>query len=187
MSCGGRVQTFFNLKNINKPCQSFLRPGGVSEKQKAETVLFTVSEKAFGIGEVMDNSQFRSLQKLLRVTCYVRWFVENLKVILGKVGNVCSGEISVEEMDSSIKLWIKHEQLFLQEETNFIKIKHSLRLFFDEENLLRCCIRISSDETLNYAMRFPILLQRSSNFTNLIILHHHNKVYDCGVEAMLRW
>ena len=62
-------------------------------------MLFAVSEKAFGIGEVMDNSQFRSLQKLLRVTCYVRWFVENLKVILGKVGNVCSGEIETKFVD----------------------------------------------------------------------------------------
>ena len=81
--------------------------------------------------------------------------------------------------------WIKHEQLFLRRETNFTKMKHSLSLFFDEENLLRCRTRISSDETLNYGIRFPALLQRSSNFTKLIILHHHDKVYHCGVEATL--
>ena len=80
---------FFNLKILI--CHvSFLRPGEVSEKQKAETVLFADSERAFGIGELMDNSRFRSSQKLLRVTCYIRRFVENLKVILGKVGKVCS-------------------------------------------------------------------------------------------------
>ena len=62
-------------------------------------------------------------------------------------------------------------------------MKHSLRLFFDEENLLRCRTRISSDKTLKYGIRFPALLQRSSNFTKLIILHHHDKVYHCGVEA----
>ena len=56
--------------------------------------------------------------------------------------------------------WIKHEQLFLRRETNFTKMKHSLRLFFDEENLLRCRTRISSDETLNYGIRFPALLQK---------------------------
>ena len=113
----------------------------------------------------------------------IRRFMENLKVILGKVGKVCSGEISAEEMGSSIKLWIKHEQLFLRRETNFTKMKHFLRLSFDEENLLRCCTRISSDETLNYGVRFPILLQRPSNFTKLIILHHHDKVYHCRVDA----
>ena len=64
-------------------------------------------------------------------------------------------------------------------------MKHSLRLFFDEENLLRCRARISSDETLNYGIRFPALLQRSPNFTKLIILHNHDKVYHCGVEATL--
>ena len=65
-------------------------------------------------------------------------------------------------------------------------MKLSLRLFFDKENLLRCRTRISSDETWNYGMRFPILLQRLSNFTKLIILHHHDKVYHCGVELKLR-
>ena len=64
-------------------------------------------------------------------------------------------------------------------------MKHSVRLFFDEENLLRCRTRISSNETLNYGIRFPALLQRSSNFTKLIILHHHDKVYHCGVETTL--
>ena len=142
-------------------------------------------EKAFGTGEVIGNSWFRSLQKLLRVTCYVRQFVENLIVILAKVRKVCSGKISAEEMDSSIKLWIKREQLFLRRETNFIKMKHSLRLFFNEENLLTCRTRISSDKTLNYGMRYPILLQIWSNFTKLIILHHHDKLYHCGVEATL--
>ena len=115
---------FLQFENTDMPCHGFLRVGEVSEKQKAETVLFAGSEKAFGIGEVMDNSRFTSLQRLLRVICYVRRFLENLKVILGKVGKVCSGEISAEEMESSIKLWIKHEQLFLRRETIFFKMKH---------------------------------------------------------------
>ena len=144
-------------------CQRFLRSRQVSEEQKVETVLFASSENIFGIEEVVDNSRFRSLQKLLFVTCYVRQFVENMKIILGKDGKVCSGEISAEEMDSNLKLWINYEQLFLQRQTDFTKMKHSLRLFFEEENFLRCRTRISSDKTLNYGIRFPILLQRSSN------------------------
>ena len=83
------------------PCQNFLTPGEVSEEQEVETVLFAGSEKFFGIGKVVDNSRFRLLQKLLRFTSYVRRFVENLKVKLGKEGKVSSGEISAEEMDSS--------------------------------------------------------------------------------------
>ena len=73
----------------------------VSEEQEVETVFFACSEKLFGIGKVVDNSQFRLLQKLLRFTSYVRRFVENLKVKLGKEGKVSSEEISAEEMDSS--------------------------------------------------------------------------------------
>ena len=83
------------------PCQNFLTPGEVSEEQEVETVLFAGSEKFLGIGKVVDNSRFRLLQKLLRFTSYVRRFVENLNVKLGKEGKVSSGEISAEEMDSS--------------------------------------------------------------------------------------
>ena len=46
-----KVSGFLQFKNIDMPCQSFLRPGEVSEEQKAETVLFAGSEKAFGIGK----------------------------------------------------------------------------------------------------------------------------------------
>ena len=49
---------------------------------------------------------------------------------------------------------------------------------------MRCRTRINR-ETLKYGIRFPASLQRSSNFTKLIILHHHDKVYHCGVEATL--
>ena len=90
---------FLHLENIDTPWQNFLRPGKVSEEQKIVTVLLAGSERFFGIGEVVDNSRFRSLQKSLRVTSYVRRFLENLKVNLGKDGKVSSGEISTEEMD----------------------------------------------------------------------------------------
>ena len=83
-----RGPDFLYLENIDTPCQNFLRAGEVSEEQKVEAVLFAGSEKFFDIGEVMDTSRFRSLQKLLRVTSYVRQFVENLKLILGKDGKV---------------------------------------------------------------------------------------------------
>ena len=96
----------------------FFEAGEVSEEQKVETVVFAGSGKFFGIGEVVD-SRFRSLQKLFHVTSYVRRFVENLKVILGRDGKACRGEISAQKMDSSLKFWIKHEQLFLQRKTNF--------------------------------------------------------------------
>ena len=56
---------FLHLENIDTPCQNFLRPGEVSEEQKIKTVLLADSEKFFGIGEVVDNSRFRSLQKSL--------------------------------------------------------------------------------------------------------------------------
>ena len=49
-----------------------MKPVEVSEEQTVETVFFDISEKIFGIGEVVGNSQFRSKQKVLHVTSYVR-------------------------------------------------------------------------------------------------------------------
>ena len=59
-------------------------------------------------------------------------------------------------------------------------MKHSLRLFFEEENLLRCLTRISSDETLKYGIRFPALLQ--SRQTSLSWLFYIIKIKFIIVE-----
>ena len=64
---------FLQFENIDMPCQKFLNSGEVSEEQEVETVLFAGIEKVSGIGEMVDNSRFRSIHKLL--------FEENLKVI----------------------------------------------------------------------------------------------------------
>ena len=41
--------------------------------------------------------------------------MENLKVILGKVGKVCSGEISAEKMESNIKYGLNMNSYFYEE------------------------------------------------------------------------
>ena len=90
----------FQFEKIDMLCQSFLRLEEVSEEQKVEIVLLVGRKKFFGIGEMVDNSRFTSLQKWLRVTFYVKRFVENLKVILGNAGKVCVGKISAEKIPS---------------------------------------------------------------------------------------
>ena len=60
-------------------------------------------------------------------------------------------------------------------------MRHTLRLSF--KKIYRDVVSELNGETLKYGIRFPALLQRSSNFTKLIILHHHDKVCHCGVEA----
>ena len=88
------------FEKIDMLCQSFLRLEEVSEEQKVEAVLFVGRKKFFGIGEMIDNNWFTSLQKWLRVTFYVKRFLENLKVILGNAGKVCVGKMSAEKIPS---------------------------------------------------------------------------------------
>ena len=51
------------FEKIDMLCQSFLRLEEVSEEQKVEIVLLVGRKKFFGIGEMVDNSRFTSLQK----------------------------------------------------------------------------------------------------------------------------
>lgn len=57
-------------------------------------MLFCGGEKFCGIGEVMDNSRFRSFAE--NVSCYfichTNRFVDNLKVILGKMERLSVGK-----------------------------------------------------------------------------------------------
>ena len=61
-----------------------------------------------GIGEVIDCSKFGSLEKLLRMTCFVRRFVLNLKAKqMGSQG--LQGSLSVAEMEKSEVLGLRYE------------------------------------------------------------------------------
>ena len=53
VSCGmwWKDLDFPHFENIDMPCQSFLRPGEVSEEQKVATVLFAGSENYSALGK----------------------------------------------------------------------------------------------------------------------------------------
>ena len=77
-----------------------------------------------GLGEVIDVSKFGSLEKLLRVTCFVQRFVLNLKAKqIGSQG--LQESLSVAEMEKSEVLWLRYEQRIVVPGNTFEKVKHS--------------------------------------------------------------
>ena len=71
-------------------------------------MIVTVAEEKMRrcIGDVIDCSRFGSLEKLLRVTCSVRWFILNLKAKqMGSMG--LQESLSVAKMKKGEVLWLK--------------------------------------------------------------------------------
>ena len=79
---------------------------------------------------------------MLIVSVLVMRFVRNMKCILiGK--ERAGGEVSLLEMKNSELEWLKFEQHFIIQDSKFQKQKHSLNLYFDENDILRSQTRIN--------------------------------------------
>ena len=60
-----------------------------------------------------------------------------------------------------------------------------MKLFYDDENILRLNTRISNFENFNYNKKYPILLRNDSYFSKLVILKTREDHLHCGVNATL--
>ena len=169
------------------PSQEFI----LSQKEKVleERVLrntaLNVVVGSVGIGSIIDCERYSSMDKLLRVTSYVVRFIFNLRKKIKKDDDFLHGDISTEENCYSNRLWIKYEQTFVIGSSKFEKLKNSLKLFYDEQNILRLNTRISNIENFNYDKKFPVLLRNDSYYTKLFILKTHEDHFHCGVNATL--
>ena len=169
------------------PSQEFVlshKDKGLEEKVLQNVVLSVVVE-SISIGNVINCGNHSSMDKLLRVTSYVFRFIFNLRTKVTKGDNFKSGDISTEEINSGKKLWIKHEQSFIINSGKFGKNKNSLKLLYDDKNILRLNTRISNFETFNYDKKYPSLLRNDSYFSKLVILKTHEDHLHCGVNSTL--
>ena len=53
-----------------------------------------------------------------------------------------NGELFLEEVENAELLWVKYEQSFIKNSHNYGKLKNSLLLIIDSENILRCRSRL---------------------------------------------
>ena len=162
----------FLLDVIEKwPSQEFRN--SVKEKNTADisdeilVCSVIVEPLIIGVGKIFDLERFSFLDRLLRVTSYVLRFVHNVKSRVIKNLKLGTGYLSSEEFDNSEALWLKYEQglIMFDSDCNYEKLKHSLNLYKDENNILRLKSRFDSLETLNHDQKNPILLRSHSLFT----------------------
>ena len=80
--------------------------------------------------------------------------------------------------------WIKDIQYPMSKHANCGKVKDSLNLFEDKENIIRCHGR-TQESPPPYDTKFPILLPSDHSCTRLIVLQSHNQVMHNGVRETL--
>ena len=145
----------------------------------SESTVMGVNSKPGGIGEAIDCTKFSSLDKLLRVTGYIKSRIDKSEIIL-------NDELSTDEINASRIIWLKYEQSFLVAESKFDKLKNSLKLFCDKDSIWRLKTRLNQVITFSYSNKFPILLRSQSHFTMLVVLKIHERTYHSGVGETLR-
>ncbi|CAB4020879.1 Hypothetical predicted protein, partial [Paramuricea clavata] len=101
-------------------------------------------------------------------------------------GNLDStvGQLTCGEIDSAELKWIKDIQYPMSKQANYRKVKESLNLFEDKENIIRCHGRIQ-ESPLPYDTKFPILLASDHYFARLFVLRSHEQVMHNGVRETL--
>ena len=115
--------------------------------------------------------RYSNLMKLLRVFSYVLHFLNNCSRWRKKV----EGEVCTEETDEALRRCIKWEQDAITDDKQFKNLKKQLSLFSDKEGILRLKGRLENSHLL-FNAKHPILLNRNSYFTKLVILHAHYQV-----------
>ena len=144
-------QEYLLSKNVD------LEENGSREVISSVKINFRVSE--VGIGKVIDCGRFISLNKLVRVTGFVLRYVHNLKAFLSGF-EVSKGDLLFEEIVKSKLLRIKYEQYFIKNSEDYIKLKNSLNLFIDSEDVIRCRSRTAEANRLTFDEKMSDIIEK---------------------------
>ena len=139
--------------------------------------------KNLSIMELIDVSKYSSIVRLLRVTVYVLRFINNLKK-RAKNLDTTVGPITCEEINNAELKWIKDIQYPMTKQANYEKVRKSLNLFKDKNDIIRCHGRIQ-ESPLPYDTKYPIFLASDHRFTRLVVLRSHEQVIHNGVRETL--
>ena len=94
------------------------------------------------------------------------------------------GDVTLLEVRNSELEWLKFEQHVIIQDSEFEKQKHSLNLYFGENDILRSQTRINQLKGAVLQESQPILLRSNSYFMELL-LKCHNEVKHSGLERTL--
>ena len=154
----------------------------IKEEQKKSSALSVAVEKQPRLSEIIDLNRFNTLNKLLRVTSWVKRFVDNLR--LKREGqDVVLEPLSAVEIQKSEIRWIKDSQIDLQRSAGFDKARENLDIREINEVLI-CHGRLENSD-LDLGAKYPMVLPRDNKLTELIVWDCHQRVHHCKVRSTL--
>ena len=144
-----------------------------------------------GLHQIIDITRYSKLAHLYRTTAYVLRFINNSR----KASQKENGVISVTELNTARKLWIKsaQEQVFANElvdlkskSTKRLPLVRQLHLQLNKDGLIFCGGRIHN-APLSHLTKFPLLLPKKHYFTQLIIRDIHEKHCHAGTNGTVTY
>ena len=98
--------------------------------------------------------KYSSLNKLYSVTAFVYRIIGNFKSrVKNKHEHLLQRSLTREEIKHAEYIWIKALQEKHSASDKFVKIKQSLKLFVDDNGILRCQSRLCETENLSFNFR----------------------------------
>ena len=164
----------------------------VDEDEDSENTTSTLQgsdETTVGIHNIVDIAHISSISKLLAVTAYVLRYIHNSR----KQQPLLNGPLTATELNSARKHWISSSQStsYLTELSYLLKKQGScpnlvrqLRLYLDQDSLIRCGGRIHN-APLDQCTKFPYLLPPKHPLTTMIIQDTHKKLHHGGTAITM--
>ncbi|XP_064475231.1 uncharacterized protein LOC135389144 [Ornithodoros turicata] len=167
------------------PEECFEAPSCREEAKHEQTALATTTAPA---EEVTRCTNFSSLNRLHRVTAWIKRFCGNCK------GASIDGPLSMEEIENAKNYWLRHVQVTaFPEEYQTLKAAKSLkrrhfmqkyRPFLDENGIMRVEGRLQM-ANLTFDEKHPIIMPRDAHYVSLLVEQAHRRVMHGGVADTL--
>ena len=140
-----------------------------------------------GIAGVIDVNDYSTLQRLVRLTAWIKRFIDNSRARAKqnekRTGRLEADPGEADELKCAEIEWLKSVQSDLKQQTNFKQLVSELGIKEDRA-ILRCEGRLVNSDLESEARR-PVILPRQHRFTSLVIEECHQRVHHCGVRATL--
>ena len=142
---------------------------------------FSCAAITWNCEEVIDSNRYNSFSKLLRVTAYVRRFINNIRHPKNKIE---PGEPSAKELKEAELMWIHSMQERMRKDSKYSNLERQLSIYQDEEGLLRSKGRLDKSQVV-YDEKHPIVLPSRHPVVPLIIWDAHDRVLHSGVNSTM--
>ena len=175
-------------KSVEDSNDELMMPEECVSEMKAKECTLThsllVSTEHHRIGQLIHCDSFSGLQKLLRVTVYVRKFALRFKSIITSNSTPIDWTITAEDMERAEMDWVTDCQRHLTTEVKFDLWKSQLNAFLDQQGVWRCGGRLNK-ANISYSSKHPILLSKQHHLTTLITQYAHERTMHGGVKDTL--